>query len=219
MSTKSVHESTPILIAGTPLDKAKAAIVMLHGRGAPPDDMIGLASEFGPGPASMVSYVAPTAAGREWYPYRFMDVTDSNEPYLVSALNKVSQALGQVAAAGIPQSRTVILGFSQGACLALEYAARNGFQCGAVIALSGGLIGKTLDPARYHGPLNDLPVFIGCSDIDVHIPLTRVQESSALFRTLGAVVTERIYPRMGHTVNADEINFAQKILSELVSAV
>jgi predicted esterase len=209
----------PILTAGVPLDKARVAVVMIHGRGASAADMFGLAGEFGPAFDHTVAYVAPEAARSEWYPYRFMDVTDPNEPYLISALNKVRAALDQVAAAGIPLSRTILLGFSQGACLTLEYTARYAPRCAAAIALSGGLIGKTLDQARYQPALDGLPVFLGCSDIDFHIPLTRVQESSAIFRTLGATVTERIYPGMGHTVNMNEVEFIRNLLAAAAAAL
>jgi len=215
----NIHGTTPIRTAGAPLDKARAAVVMMHGRGTSADDMFGLASAFGPTFDQTVAYVAPDAARGQWYPYRFMDVTDPNEPYLISALNKVHAALDMVASGGVPLARTVILGFSQGACLTLEYTARYAPQCAAAIALSGGLIGKSLDPARYQAKLAGVPVFLGCSDVDFHIPLMRVQASSALFRTLGATVTERIYPGMGHTTNRDEVEFIRGTLSAIVSSV
>lgn len=206
-----MHDQTPIRTAGAPLTSAKAAMIMLHGRGSSADEILSLASELN---QPQIAYLAPQAAGHTWYPYRFIEPVERNEPALSSALAKVAVTVNQAAAAGIQHDKIYLLGFSQGACLALEYAARNAQRYGGVFGLSGGLIGDKLDPARYPTSLQNTPVFLGCSDVDFHIPLSRVQESSAMLRQIGGDVTERIYPNMGHTVNKDEILFIQFILAQ-----
>ena len=200
-----------IRTSGTPLAQASAAMVMLHGRGASAEDILSLAHEF---PQAGVVFLAPQAAGNIWYPQRFIAPLAANEPYLSAALATVGGVLAQVAAAGIPAERTYILGFSQGACLALEYAARNARRYGGVFALSGGLIGPEGMVFSYPCSLDGTPVFLGCSDVDFHIPLGRVHESAEVLRQLGGAVTERIYPGMGHTVNADEIAFVRDVLGK-----
>jgi len=184
-------------------------MVMIHGRGASADDIGGLAGEFD---TQDVAFLAPQAAGGSWYPQRFIAPLAANEPFLSSALATVGQVIAQATAAGIPMERVFLLGFSQGACLALEYAARNPQRYGGVVAFSGGLIGPRGMAFDYPGSLANTPVFLGCSDVDFHIPLDRVQESTAAMRNLGGDVTERIYPGMGHAVNEDEITFVRGLL-------
>lgn len=202
------HRDQPILTWGAALDGASAAMIMLHGRGASVDDMRGLAAELG---RAEVAYIAPAAAGRTWYPYSFLEPIQRNEPFLSSALRLVGRAL-EKANAKFPPERVILLGFSQGACLALEYAARNARRYGGVAGLSGGLIGPEGTPREYAGRFDATPVFLGCGDVDPHIPKRRVDETAEVFRRLGADVTERIYPGMGHTVNADEIAAVQSML-------
>src|SRR5206468_476878 len=191
------HNGQPLLVVGEPLERARAAIVMLHGRGATAESILDLA---GPLATPGVAYLAPQAAGGAWYPRRFMEPIETNEPWLSSALATVGAALARLEAAGIPVERSVLMGFSQGGCLALEYAARNGRRYGGVVGLSGGLIGPP--GTRWDRPaaLDGTPVFLGCSDVDFHIPKGRVDESAEAMRRLGAEVEERIYPGMGHTV-------------------
>jgi len=162
-----------------------------------------------------IAYLAPNAAGNTWYPYRFIEPTTRNEPYLSSALHVVADAIAAANAAGVPTEKVMLLGFSQGACLALEYAARNPQRYGAVFGLSGGLIGATLP--TYTGSLANTPVLLGCSDVDFHIPLARVQESAKAFRALGANVDERIYPNMGHTINEDEMKAVVSGIKEVAT--
>ena len=209
------HASQPVLLAGEPLERARAVVVMLHGRGATPESILGLA---GPLATKSVAYLAPRAAGGAWYPYRFMEPIQRNEPYLSSALAAVGGVLDRLAAVGVPTDRTVLLGFSQGACLALEYAARNGRRYGGVVGLSGGLIGPPGTRWDYPATLDGTPVFLGCSDVDFHIPKERVDESAEIFRQLGATVTERIYPGMDHTVNQDEVDWIRDLLAALPRA-
>jgi predicted esterase len=215
------HANQPIRTAGASLDRANAAVVMLHGRGATADGILALADEFA---QPDLAYLAPQAAGSTWYPYSFLAPLPRNEPWLSSALRLVGRVLEDVAAAGIPPERTVLCGFSQGACLASEYAARNPRRYGGVVAFSGGLIGneqlQAVDPPAdkvldYDGDLAGTPVFLGCSDEDMHIPLGRVEHSAEALEKLGGDVTMRIYPGMGHTVNEDEITFVRGLLARL----
>lgn len=206
------HQGQPLYTAGAPIAQADAAMILCHGRGASAQDILTLTAEFDPGG---VAYLAPQAAGAQWYPQRFLAPVALNEPWLSSALRWVDELVMEVGAAGIPIERTVLLGFSQGACLALEYAARHPQRYGGVIGLSGALIEAGDQPRVYTGSLAGAPLFLGCSDVDFHVPLARVQRSAAIFRELGAHVTERIYPGMGHTINADEVAFISTLLAGL----
>jgi predicted esterase len=161
--------------------------------------------------------VAPQAAGYSWYPYSFLAPMQQNEPWLSSALARIGEVVAQLEAEGVPEERIVLLGFSQGACLSLEYAARNPRRYGAVIGLSGGLIGPPGTPRNYPGSLAGTPVFLGCSDRDPHIPRERVDETAEVLRTMGGEVTERIYPAMGHTVNQDEVDFVRQFLEHVAA--
>lgn len=207
------HLNQPILAAGVPLDRAHAAMVMIHGRGATAESILTLAGELD---QQSFAYVAPQAAEGTWYPNRFLAPTASNEPWLSSALAAVDNVVSLIVAAGIPHERMIILGFSQGACLALEYAARDARRYGGVAGLSGGLIGAEDEPRRDHGTLAGTPVFLGCSDADFHIPKARVQHAAATLRALGGEVTMRLYPNMEHTVNQDEIDFVRGMMAALV---
>ena len=160
-----------------------------------------------------VAYFAPTAAKHTWYPQSFLAPIAQNEPWLTSALATVERVLNAIAARGIGHERVVLLGFSQGACLALEFAARNARRYAGVVGLSGGLIGPPGTPRKYNGSLAGTPVFLGCSDVDPHIPLVRVRESTEVFQRLDASVDERIYPGMGHTTNGDESDAIRILLA------
>ena len=199
--------------AGEPLEHARAAMLLMHGRGAQAEDILSLAAQFAlPG----FSYLAPQALGNTWYPNRFLDPLATNEPWLTSDLYMMSDLLDKVVKAGIPDERVIILGFSQGACLALEFAARNARRYGGLVGLSGALIGPDGTQRNYQGSLSGTPVFLGCSDVDFHIPKERVDQAADLLRHLGGVVTERIYPGMDHTVNQDEIDFVRGMLRALI---
>jgi phospholipase/carboxylesterase len=207
------HQGQPVLVAGEPIDRAQAAMVMIHGRGATAESILELALELKqPG----FIYLAPQAAGNTWYPNSFLAPIASNEPGLSSGLAVISNVLTQLAEAAIPLERTMILGFSQGACLSLEFVARNAKRYGGVVGLSGGLIGPDDTPRDYAGSLAGTPIFLGCSYIDPHIPKERVGSSAEVLRNLGGDVTMRLYPRMGHTVNRDEIRFIRGMLAALV---
>ena len=183
-------------------------MVLLHGRGAPAQDILGLAAALG---LEATAFLAPQAAGHTWYPLSFLAPIESNEPGLSSALERIGEILAGLEERGVESERTILLGFSQGACLALEYAARNAKRYGAVVGLSGGLIGPEGTPRDYPGSLDGTPVFLGCSDRDPHIPLARVKETTEILLRLGGRVVERIYPGMPHTVNDDELEHARRL--------
>jgi len=198
--------------AGARLEGARAAAIMVHGRGAGAEDILSLAKHFG---QSDIGYLAPQASGNTWYPLSFLAPLEQNEPSLSAALATLARAFEEIAAAGIPPEKTALVGFSQGGCLAVEFAARNAKRYGALIGFSAGLIGPKDTPRDYAGSLDGTPVFLGCSDIDGHVPLWRVQESTVTLRALGGFVTERIYPGMGHTIIDDEIAIAARMLAAI----
>jgi phospholipase/carboxylesterase len=211
---KGPHQGQPILRAGEPLEQAQAAIVMVHGRGATAENILELAVELNqPG----FAHLAPQAAGDTWYPYSFLAPLARNEPGLSSGLAAIANVLAQVAQVGMPLERTMLVGFSQGACLALEFVARNARRYGGVAGLSGGLIGPDGTPRDYPGSLAGTPIFLGCSDVDFHVPKERVQLSAQVLQRLGGQVTMRLYPGMGHTVNQDEIDFVRGMMVALVA--
>jgi predicted esterase len=198
-------------MGGAPLESAAGAVIAIHGRGAGAEDIIALAREVAP---PGIAILAPQAAGNSWYPYRFLEPIERNEPYLSSALRTVADLIAQLGEHGIPPVRVALLGFSQGACLAVEAAARNARRYAGVIGFSGGLIGPPGTPFDFAGSLDGTPIFLGCSDVDPHIPKERVEESAVALDRLGAVVDARLYPGMGHTVNRDELDAARTILDE-----
>lgn len=207
-----LHQGQPLLAAGAPLKQARAVLILIHGRGATAESILSLAYEFA---ADDIAYLAPQAANNTWYPYRFLEPIERNEPWLSSALHVIDDLIKRVVASGIPAIRLVLLGFSQGACLTLEYAARQAQQYGGIAGLSGGLIGPEVTPQRYSGSFNGTPIFLGCSDVDPHIPLERVHATSQMLRQLGGNVTERIYPDLDHTVNRDELDFVSHLVQDI----
>ena len=187
---------------------------MVHGRGAGPRNILDLAPFIGqPG----VTYLAPAASGGTWYPKSFLAPTDENEPGISSGIGVVHGLIDEVVGAGIPAERIMLLGFSQGACLTCTAAQRRPDRYGGVVAFSGGLIGPPGTVWEERGSFQETPVFFGCSDIDAHVPETRVRESAAVFERMGAAVTTRIYPGMGHLVNDDEAAFARDLLAQLTA--
>ncbi len=207
------HQGQPLLTAGEPLDRARAAMLMLHGRGATAADILSFAGELAqPG----FAFLAPQAAGNAWYPNSFLAPIASNEPDLSSALAVIDGLLARINTAGVPLERVVVLGFSQGACLGLEYIARHTRRYGGVVGWSGGLIGPDGTPRDYLGSMGGTPVFLGCSDVDPHVPLGRVELTAETLRRLEGDVTLRVYPGMGHTVNQDEIAFVRGMMAALV---
>lgn len=223
-STDGPHQHQPVATAGAALEDAAAAVVLIHGRGASARSMVGFADALDqPG----VAYLAPQAAGSTWYPRSFLAPLAQNEPGLSSGLQAIADLLVRLQNAGHALRQTVLLGFSQGACLASEFVARHPQRYGGLVVLSGGLIGTgEIDDAAppddkrfdYEGTLDGTPVFLGCSDVDLHIPLARVERTAEVFQALGADVTKRIYEGMGHTVNDDELRMARALLRDVAAS-
>jgi phospholipase/carboxylesterase len=201
----------PVLEAGEPLGKARAAMILVHGRGASAADIMTVAAELThPG----FAYLAPQAAGNAWYPNPFTAPLETNEPYLSSALEVLENVVAKVEAT-IPAQYVILLGFSQGACLTLEFAARHARRYGGVVGLSGGLIGPDGSPRDYPGEFDGTPAFLGCSDVDPHIRTDRVVEAAEVLKRMGAQVTMRLYPGMGHTVSPEEIESVRAIVESV----
>jgi predicted esterase len=191
------------------LADAGAAMILVHGRGATAPSILELEQVLY---HKDLAYLAPQASGNTWYPYSFLNPIEQNEPGLSSGLQAIGDVLAKVEVAGIPAEKIIISGFSQGACLASEFVARNPRRYGGLLVFSGGLIGPPGAPRTYDGSLDGTPVFLGCSTTDFHIPEERVHETAAVFEKMGATVIKRLYPNMGHTIIQDEIDEAQKIL-------
>lgn len=206
------HDREPVTAAGMPLGAAPVAVILMHGRNAGPANILDLAARF---LRPDLTYLAPAAAGRTWYPHSFLADRDSNEPGLSSALGVMAGLVAQAEAAGVPRRQVVVAGFSQGACLAAEFAVRHPARYGGIVVYSGGVIGPPRTEWPDTGDLAGTPMFFGCSDVDSHVPDARVGESAALCTRLGAAVTRRVYPGMGHLVNDDEIAWMQTLLATL----
>jgi predicted esterase len=208
------HQGQPVRVAGEPIGIARAAMLMVHGRGASAVDILSLSDQFD---QTGFAYLAPQAAGNTWYPNRFLVPLAENEPWLSSALAFVGEVFTEIVKAGIPSERVMLLGFSQGACLMLEYAARNAIRYGGIVGLSGALIGPDDTPRDYLGSLAGTPVFLGCSDTDFHVPKERVDQTAEILKKLGGEVTERLYPNLDHSVNQDEIGFVRGMMQSLLT--
>jgi predicted esterase len=208
------HQGQRVVAVGEPLGEGRAAMILVHGRGATAGDILSLAAELNrPG----FAYLAPQAAGHTWYPSSFLAPIQQNEPYLSSALAALGTVAERVAEAGVPLERLLLLGFSQGACLTLEFAARHARRYGAVVGLTGGLIGPPGMPREYAGSFEGAPVFLGSADPDPHVPRWRVDETAAVLERMGARVTRRIYPGMGHTINEDELEQVRGMMDDLLT--
>lgn len=203
------HQGQRVFAAGKPLGEAKAAMILVHGRGATALSILELSSVLSqPG----MAYLAPQAQGNTWYPYSFLSPIPQNEPGITSGLQAVADVVAQAEAAGIATDKIIIGGFSQGACLASEFVVRNPKRYGGVLVFSGGVIGPLGMERNDTGSLEGTPVFMGCSDVDPHIPVERFNETADLFNQLGAQVNKKIYPGMAHTIIQDEIDEAMKIV-------
>ena len=209
MANRVVH-------AGSPVETADAAIIMIHGRNAAPENILDLLPVLD---RPRFAALAPAAAEGAWYPYSFMAEREKNEPGITNGLAQIGTLVSELTTLGYPSHKIMLLGFSQGACLTAEFAMRNPQRYGGVMVLSGGLIGPP--GTRWddvEGSLDSTPVFLGCSDVDSHIPATRVLESEAVFTKLGAQVTRKLYPGMGHLVNKDEIGNVQRVMDEVLAS-
>ena len=209
------HTGLPVVTRGQPLGESRGVAVMMHGRGRDADDILGLADRIG---AEGFTYLAPAAHENSWYPYSFLAPVEENEPRLSHALELYEGLIDGLLEEGIPRRRIVLAGFSQGACLTAEYAARHADRYGGILIFTGGLIGPPGTRWEYGGTFGGTPVFLGTSDVDEFVPEERVRESADVFRNMGADVTLRVYPGMDHIVNDDEIDVAREILRGVASA-
>jgi phospholipase/carboxylesterase len=210
------HRNQPIVQSGAPLGAGRAVMIMIHGRNAAPANILSLVPAF---ERPEFTYLAPAAADGTWYPFSFLAERERNEPGITSGLGVIERLVNDAVAHGVPKERVILLGFSQGACLAAEFAASHADRYGGVMVYSGGLIGPPGTTWPYAGNFAGTPVLFGCSDVDAHIPRVRVAESAQFFTRLGADVTERIYPGMGHLVNEDEIVFARGVMDSVLGLV
>jgi predicted esterase len=214
----SLHEGQQVLRGGAAAGKARVGLLLIHGRGASADDIYSLGEEVASGIPG-VALLAPQAAGNTWYPQRFIAPLAQNEPDLGSALGVLSRLVAQLGREGLGPEKVVIAGFSQGACLSIEFVLRNARRYGGVVALSGGLIGPPGSVRDDKGNLSGTPAYLGCSDRDAHIPLQSVEESAEVLGRMGAQVTKSIFPGMGHTINAEEVDAFRGLLAALARTV
>lgn len=210
MTSQDPHAGQPVLHAGAAIAEARIVAIMVHGRGASAEDILGLAGEFS---ARDIAYLAPQAAGHTWYPYSFLAPMPQNEPGLSSALRVIARLVQTLEQQQVPANRIALMGFSQGACLTLEFAARHAQRYAVIAGFSGGVIGPPGTARDYSGTFDGTPVFLGCSDVDQHIPVERVHESADVFARMGARVDKRIYPGMAHTIIAAEIATVDALLT------
>jgi phospholipase/carboxylesterase len=233
------HRDQPVLLGGAPTTEAAGALVLLHGRGGSAQDMLALARDLhssspsprppsphggegdrGRGPeeatgTGRLAWFVPEAAGRQWYPFSLLEKVERNRPHLNSALSLVKRVMERIEAAQIPAERVVLLGFSQGASVALEFAARNARRYGGLVALSGALLGPEGTPRDYAGTLAGTPVFLGSGDSDPHLPKRRVDETATVFERLGATVTRQVYQGLGHAISPEEIERARELVEKI----
>jgi phospholipase/carboxylesterase len=215
-ASEDPHAGQPAATAGVPLSLASYALILVHGRGGTPEGMLPVARAAG---ASDGFVIAPRAFGGQWYPYRFLDPTRQNEPWLSSALNSLESTVRLVMDAGIPADRILLAGFSQGACLSLEYVARAPRRYGAVAALAGALLGGLEEPRHYVGSLEGTPVLLACGDADEHIPEENVRDAARVLTSLGASVDMRIYPGLGHSIVGDQLDALRDMLDAVRATV
>lgn len=197
------------MITAGNINNPSKALILLHGRGARAEDILSLADHL-----NVKDYLllAPQATNNSWYPQSFIAPLAQNQPWLDNALSLVDTAVAAAIAKGIAKEHIYFAGFSQGACLTLEYITRNATRYGGAAAFTGGLIGDRIYSDHYKGEFAKTPVFIGTSDPDFHVPVERVHDSVAILKAMGADVTEKIYPGMGHTINSDEISQANNFI-------
>jgi predicted esterase len=211
-SQNDPHADQPIVRTGTEIVQADAVAIFLHGRGSSAQEILSLYEELG---LEGVSAIAPQAAGHTWYPQSFLAALAANQPYLDSAIASVDFVVQSVLSEGIPANRIALVGFSQGACLASEYLARNPRRYGGAIILTGGLVGPPGTPRDYPGSLEGTPIFLGTSDPDPHVPVERVLETKTVFERMGAHIELRRYPGMPHTINSEELAAARSFIQAI----
>lgn len=209
MNKTNQHHFNNIIAEGQPLELAEKVLIMLHGRGADAADILSMAPNFN---VKEFTLLAPTATNNTWYPQSFLSPPSLNEPWLSAGLDLLKEMVKEINEKGIAAENIYFLGFSQGACLTLEFVCRNAQKFGGIVAFTGGLIGDKIYTENYSGDFKGTPIFIGSSNPDMHVPVERVKATTSILTTMNAVVTEKIYPNMGHTVNQDEIDTANKLI-------
>ncbi|HTR21838.1 MAG TPA: dienelactone hydrolase family protein [Gemmatimonadales bacterium] len=214
MVAPAPHGGQAVEGRGRPLGEGRAVLLLVHGRNAAPRNILDLVPAL---QHPEFTYLAPAAANQTWYPQSFLAETEKNEPGITSGIAVIHGLIEECLRRGIPSQRIVVLGFSQGACLACTAAFRRPARYGGVVAYSGGLIGPPGTVFEAPRAFEGTPVFLGCSDVDAHVPKTRVDETAAAFERAGAQVVERIYPGMGHIVNDDEMAFTRELMERTVS--
>ena len=198
-----------IITAGKEVDPKSKVLIMIHGRGGSAEDILSLSNHL---EVDDYALLAPQATGHTWYPFSFMAPPAQNEPWLSSALALLKEVVQDLNSKGVPSEQIYFLGFSQGACLTLEFVTRNATRYGGVVAFTGGLIGDKIKPDNYKGDFAGTPVFIGTSNPDPHVPVERVYATVNILKDMGASVTEKVYNGMGHTINQDEIDNANRLV-------
>lgn len=207
-----IHNPNNFLTAGKPLNEATSVMVMVHGRGGSAADILSLSNHI---KGDNFAFIAPQATGNTWYPTSFLRPMSENEPYLSSALEVLASLRGRLQADyNFKPTQIYWLGFSQGACLTLEFVARNAMEYGGIFGLSGGLIGPAGTDRNYDGSFSKTPIFLGCSDVDSHVPKERVLESERVFDRMGASVTTKLYPNFPHSINEDELNIVNLLIAD-----
>lgn len=196
-----------ILYEGKALDEAKKVVVMIHGRGASADSILGLADHLN---LSDFALIAPQAPGNTWYPYSFMAPDDSNQPSFSKSMQTVDAIIKDLIKKGFSSEQIYFIGFSQGACLSLEYTTQHAQRYGGVIAFTGGLIGEKVNPSKYYGDFQGTPVFIGSSHRDMHVPLSRIEESVKQIEKMGAHVKTMIFQDTQHTIRQEEVDWVNE---------
>ena len=203
------HGGQPVLIGGDNLGQARAAMILVHGRGASARSILSLGTDLG---RDSLALLAPQAKASTWYPHSFLAPIEQNEPHLSSALNRLARLVDRVEASGISAQQLFLIGFSQGACLALEFAARNARRYGGIAGLTGGLIGPDITGRQYPGSFEGTPVYLASSDPDPHIPTERVDETASIFEEMGADVTKQFFQGMAHAINDEELDVVADML-------
>lgn len=206
---KIIMHKKNIITAGKELSANNKVLIMLHGRGGSAEDILSLSSHL---EVKDFTLIAPQATNNSWYPYSFLSPPSQNEPWLSSALGMIKEILDDLYSKGIPSENIYFTGFSQGACLTIEFVTRNANKYGGVVAFTGGLIGDKIYNEYYNGDFKSTPVFIGTSDPDPHVPVERVNATTRILKKMNAIVTEKIYTNMGHTINEDEIENANRLV-------
>lgn len=214
MTHSDPHAASQTLTAGTPLENASAVLILIHGRGATAAGILRLVEQL---QVPSIHALAPQAAGNTWYPHSFLAPLADNQPHLDSALLKIAQVIQSVETRGISPNQIALLGFSQGACLACEFIARNPRRYGAVMALTGGVIGPPGMERNDTGSLHDTPIFLGANTPDAHVPFNRVEETAEIFLRMSAAVDLRPYPGMPHAINHEQLAVCREMLTSLTS--